>query len=71
MRELVYGGEDTYTLLQDGLIKAVQGLTTIEEILKLVELEDEEKISSPDLIENIDSPTINTSQENFEVFEEI
>lgn len=42
LRELVYGDEDTYTLLQDGLIKAVQGITTIEEVLKLVELDDSE-----------------------------
>lgn len=40
LRELVYKDEDTYTLLQDGLIKAIQGITTIEEILKLVELDD-------------------------------
>ncbi len=42
LRELVYKDEDTYTLLQDGLIKAVQGITTIEEVLKLVELDDSE-----------------------------
>ena len=29
-------------LLQDGLMKAVQGITTLEEILKLVELDDSE-----------------------------
>jgi len=42
LRELVYKDEDTYTLLQDGLIKAVQGITTLEEFLKLVELDDSE-----------------------------
>ena len=42
LRDLVYKDEDTYTLLQDGLIKAVQGITTIEEVLKLVELDDSE-----------------------------
>lgn len=42
LRELVYKDEDTYTLLQDGLIKAVQGITTLEEVLKLVELDDSE-----------------------------
>jgi len=71
LRELVYSGEDTYTLLQDGLIKAIQGLTTIEEILKLVELDDEEKVNAPELIEELDSPTIPTSEEVFEVLEEI
>lgn len=42
LRELVYKEKDTYTLLQDGLMKAVQGITTLEEILKLVELDDSE-----------------------------
>lgn len=42
LRDLVYSDDDTYTLLQDGLIKTVQGITTIEEVLKLVELDDSE-----------------------------
>lgn len=75
LRELVYSGEDTYTLLQDGLIKALQGLTTIEEILKLVELDDEEKISGPDSIEKLENPTISTSEvqanNNDEIFNEL
>lgn len=45
IRELVYTG-DVNTMLQDGLEKVVQGLTTFEEILKLIELEDDDKISS-------------------------
>lgn len=40
LRKLVYTG-DTTTLLQDGLQKVVQNITTIEEILRLVELDDE------------------------------
>ena len=40
LRRLVYSG-DTTTLLQDGLQKVVQNITTIEEILRLVELDDE------------------------------
>lgn len=40
LRKLVYTG-DTTTLLQDGLQKVVQNVTTIEEILRLVELDDE------------------------------
>lgn len=47
LRNLVYSDEDTYTLLQDGLIKAVQGVTTLEEVLKLVELDDSEPEKSP------------------------
>lgn len=40
LRKLVYTG-DTTTLLQDGLKKVLQNITTIEEILRLVELDDE------------------------------
>mgnify|MGYP004617893991 FL=1 len=40
LRKLVYTN-DTKTLLQDGLIKVLNGLTTIEEILRVVELDDE------------------------------
>lgn len=40
LRNLVYTG-DTTTLLQDGLQKVIQNVTTIEEILRLVELDDE------------------------------
>ena len=41
LREIVYGEDHTTTLLQDGLKKAYDGLTTFEEIYKLVEIEDE------------------------------
>ena len=41
LREIVYGEDHVTTLLQDGLQKAVNGLTTFEEIYKLVEIEDE------------------------------
>lgn len=40
LRKLVYRG-DTTTLLQDGLQKVLQNITTVEEILRLVELDDE------------------------------
>ena len=40
LRELVYNS-DVITLLQDGLYKVVGGFTTMEEILKLIELDDE------------------------------
>ena len=43
LRKLVYSFEDTTTLLQDGLEKVVNGLTTFEEVIKLIELEDDEK----------------------------
>lgn len=40
LRKLVYNGDVT-TLLQDGLEKVWNGLTTFEEVLKLIELEDD------------------------------
>jgi len=41
LRDLVYQA-DVITLLQDGLEKVANGLTTFEELLKLIELEDDE-----------------------------
>ena len=41
-RNLVYSS-DVITLLQDGLEKVANGITTVEEVLKLIELESDEK----------------------------
>ncbi len=41
LRHLVYQSDVT-TMLQDGLEKVVQGLTTIEEVLKLIELDSDD-----------------------------
>ncbi len=43
LRELVYNG-DVVTLLQDGLNKVLLGETTLEEIIKIVDLEDDVSI---------------------------
>ena len=48
IRRLVYGTGNVTTMLQDGLKKVIEGKTTFEEILKLIELEDDDKISSND-----------------------
>ncbi len=40
LRELVYDKTDTITMLQDGLIKVIHGITTLEEVLKLIEVDD-------------------------------
>ena len=45
IRNLVYGESDVTTMLQDGLEKVLQGYTSFEEIIKLIELDDEEQIS--------------------------
>ena len=46
IRKLVYDNGNVTTMLQDGLEKVLQGLTTFEEILKLIELEDDDMISN-------------------------
>lgn len=68
LRKLVYGG-DTETLLQDGLEKAINGDTTIEEVLKLIELDndnvkEEGELSLEDSIEEINlSKLLNQTKE--------
>ncbi len=44
LRKLVYN-KDVITLLQDGLFKVVAGFTTTDEVLKLIEIEDDDFIS--------------------------
>ncbi|MBE6144257.1 MAG: type II/IV secretion system protein [Firmicutes bacterium] len=65
LRELVYQSE-VITLLQDGLEKVANGLTTFEELLKLIELEDDEKVEKYGLQEAIDYTNIanSTSEDN-------
>lgn len=41
LRHLVYN-KDVITMLQDGLFKVIAGFTTTEEVLKLIEVEDED-----------------------------
>lgn len=47
LRELVYKSDVT-TLLQDGLDKVVDGETTVEEILKIIELDNDDKSDDED-----------------------
>jgi len=57
LRELVYKA-DVKTLLQDGLLKVANGLTSFEEIIKLIELDVEdiiiEKNDNPEPVETIE-----------------
>ena len=48
LRHLVYNS-DVVSLLQDGLNKVLDGLTTLEELLKLIELDDDETMHSTGL----------------------
>lgn len=65
LRHLVYSSDVT-TLLQDGLEKVVQGETTVEEVLKLIELDnDDSRESKYDLKEALRFTKISQeSQEN-------
>ena len=41
LRNLIYT-KDVNTLLQDGLLKVIEGITTVEEVIKIVEVENDE-----------------------------
>ena len=47
LRALVYKG-DVITMFQDGLMKVLKGLTSLEEVMRLIEAEDNDKISEYD-----------------------
>lgn len=54
LRNLVYKSNVT-TLLQDGLEKVIQGLTTFEEVLKIIELDDDNTVGKYDLNESLEN----------------
>lgn len=53
IRNLVYSESDVTTMLQDGLEKVLQGYTSFEEIIKLIELDDENETENN--IERLDN----------------
>ena len=63
LRSLVYKSGVT-TLLQDGLEKVLAGQTTLEEILKIVELEDDEKEEAFATMDEIDDNNISSQPAN-------
>ncbi len=63
LRSLVYKSGVT-TLLQDGLEKVLAGQTTLEEILKIVELEDDEKEEAFATMDEIDDNNISFQPAN-------
>jgi len=70
LRNLVYSSDVT-TLLQDGLEKVVQGETTVEEVLKLIELDnDDPRESKYDLKEALRFTKISQESQNTSVVEE-
>lgn len=66
MRELVYKSGVT-TMLQDGLQKVENGETSVEEILKIIELDDDENLSGKNkLKEDIEDSNLPLQPENKE-----
>ena len=63
LRELVYQS-GANTLLQDGLEKVIEGLTTFEEVIKLIELEDDGTSSAYGLNSAIDNTNLVKENEN-------
>ena len=62
LRHLVYNS-GVISLLQDGMIKVLEGLTTIEELLKIIEFDDDEEIHSEGLHEAIETNEITKNTE--------
>ena len=61
LRELVYGS-DVITLLQDGLYKVIAGLTSIEEVIKLTEADDE--VNAEERINSLKAKQIPVQENN-------
>ena len=63
LRELVYKS-DVITMLQDGLEKVASGMTTFEELLKLIELDDDDAAGKSSLEQAINYTNIANGNEN-------
>ncbi len=63
LRHLVYSS-DVISLLQDGINKVLEGQTTLEELLKLIELDDDEVVHSTGLNNAIEANEITKEVEN-------
>ncbi len=68
LRKLVYNQEGTTTLLEDGLMKVMEGLSSFEEILRVIDIEDDLGNDDIDIknaligkTEEIDCLEVNTS----------
>ena len=70
LRHLVYNS-DVISLLKDGMTKVLDGMTTIEELLKIIELDDDETLHSTGLENAIKVDEITKETTNEEKNEEI
>lgn len=62
LRKLVYGQDTATTLLEDGLMKVIEGLTSFEEILRVIDIDDD--LGNEDI--NIKNALIGKTNENAE-----
>lgn len=63
LRHLVYNG-NVISLLQDGITKVLEGLTTLEELLKIIELDDDETLRSTGLENAIETNELTKEEVN-------
>lgn len=63
LRKLVYSS-DVSTLLQDGITKVIKGYTTMEEVIKLIELDDDVEGKTTDYKYNLDKALVDTEITN-------
>lgn len=70
LRKLIYQNNDTKTLLQDGLLKVLKGYTSIQEVLRLIDF-DEDPSNIYDDINITNSSIIQEENEELESMEEL
>lgn len=66
LRHLVYNS-DVISMLRDGIDKALEGLTTLEELLKIIELDDDEVVHSTGLENAIKVNELTQEEKNLEM----
>jgi len=49
LRHLIYDDKNMISLLQDGLLKVMQGLTSFEEVLRVIDIDDDLGESDSDI----------------------
>ncbi len=72
LRHLIYDNEDMTSILQDGLLKVMEGLTSFEEVLRVIDVDDDLGENDSELKDAIIGKRRNlTSSDNEEVQDEI
>ena len=69
LRHLVYSSDVT-SLLQDGINKVLEGYTTLEELLKIIELDDDETVHSTGLENAIEVDNLTKENKDETIFDD-